>query len=134
VSAVDASVAIAAFASWHEDHTAALRALVPGSRIPAHAAAETYSVLTRLPEPFRFKPEVARRQIVETFTEPFLTLSARGYRRLIETAPAEGIVGGAIYDAIVAATAREAGETLLTRDRRAHRTYDAVRVRWELIE
>ena len=36
------------------------------------------------------------------------------------------LIGGAVYDALIAATAREAGATLLTLDARAVRTYRAV--------
>jgi predicted nucleic acid-binding protein len=76
-------------------------------------------------------PDAARSALLETFRDPYLMLSADGYRELIDTAPSRGIVGGAIFDAIVAATALEAGATLLTHDRRARRTYEAVGVRWE---
>lgn len=133
MNAVDSSVAIAAFASWHEAHDGALEVLSRDTRLPAHAAAETYSVLTRLPEPFRFSPSSARSLILETFTRPFLTLSSDGYRRLIDAAPGKGMTGGAIYDGVVAAAVLEADDTLLTRDRRATPVYDAVGVRWELI-
>jgi predicted nucleic acid-binding protein len=43
-------------------------------------------------------------------------------------------VGGAIYDALVAATAQEAGARLVSRDRRAARTYEAIGARYELID
>ncbi|MEX2240756.1 MAG: PIN domain-containing protein [Burkholderiales bacterium] len=51
--AADTSVVVAAFASWHEGHAAALRALGRGVRVPAHVLLESYSVLTRLPPPHR---------------------------------------------------------------------------------
>lgn len=133
MNAVDSSVAVAAFATWHEAHDQVIAALSANTRIPAHAAAETYSVLTRLPEPFRFAGSTARALILETFTKPFLLLSADGYRRLIEDAPERGITGGAIYDGVVAATVHEARGTLLTRDRRATRVYDAVGVPWRFV-
>ncbi len=40
-----------------------------------------------------------------------------------------GISGGAVYDALVALAAREAGATLVTRDRRAASTYAALQAR-----
>lgn len=49
--ALDTSVAIAVFASWHEAHSVAVEAIGPSPRLPAHAAIETFSVLTRLPAP-----------------------------------------------------------------------------------
>ena len=43
------------------------------------------------------------------------------------------MAGGAIYDALIAWTAKRAGATLLTRDRRAVRVYEAVGVRFDLV-
>jgi len=47
---------------------------------------------------------------------------------LLPLLSAEGVRGGAIYDALVAATASHQGTTLLTRDHRARVTYDLVGV------
>jgi predicted nucleic acid-binding protein len=44
-----------------------------------------------------------------------------------------GITGGSLYDALVAATTRHAGATLLTRDRRAVRVYEALGARYQLV-
>jgi predicted nucleic acid-binding protein len=41
--AVDTSVVVAAFASWHEGHRAALECLRRGLRLPAHVIAATAS-------------------------------------------------------------------------------------------
>jgi hypothetical protein len=49
VKAVDSSVVIAAFATWHEHHGIARTAMVSRPRLIAYAAIESYSVLTRLP-------------------------------------------------------------------------------------
>jgi predicted nucleic acid-binding protein len=43
-----------------------------------------------------------------------------------------GIAGGAVYDALVAATAAEHGITLATRDRRAADTYRSLDIDFEL--
>jgi predicted nucleic acid-binding protein len=56
----DTSVVVAAFASWHEHHAAARRALDGGLRLIEHCALETYSVLTRLPPPHRSAGNVVR--------------------------------------------------------------------------
>ncbi len=45
-----------------------------------------------------------------------------------------GIAGGAVYDALVGACAREHGLTLATRDQRALRTYHALEVAVELLD
>ena len=53
----DASVAVAAASPWHESHEAAFDALATSRpAIVAHAAIETYSALTRMPEPNRMHP------------------------------------------------------------------------------
>ena len=74
MTAVDTSLVVALFASWHEAH------------------------------------DIAREAVAD-----------------------RGITGGAVYDALVAATAMNAKATLLTRDHRAARTYEAVGVRYRLI-
>ena len=43
--------------------------------------------------------------------------------RLIGYLAAQNVTGGAAYDALVGSTAKAAGATLLTRDRRAVKTY-----------
>ena len=43
------------------------------------------------------------------------------------------LVGGMVYDALVGEAARVGGHTLMTRDRRALRTYEAVGVRVEFV-
>lgn len=40
--ALDTSVVVAAFASWHEDHAATLRSVSKGARLIGHVAGETY--------------------------------------------------------------------------------------------
>jgi predicted nucleic acid-binding protein len=60
-------------------------------------------------------------------------LGPDGYVRLLDLAAAENIAGGALYDALVAATAREAGAKLLTLDRRAVTTYRLLRVDYQLV-
>jgi hypothetical protein len=56
--AVDSSVVIAAFATWHEHHAIARKAMAGRPRLVAHAAVESYSVLTRLPPPHRAHPSI----------------------------------------------------------------------------
>jgi hypothetical protein len=80
VKAIDASVVVAAFASWHEHHAIARKAMAGRPRLVAHAAVESYSVLTRLPPPHRAQPSIVRTFITGRFTEEFLTLSETGYR------------------------------------------------------
>ena len=124
--AVDSSVVIAAFASWHEHHAIARKAMASRPRLVAHAAVESYSVLTRLPPPHRARPSIVHAFITERFTEPFLTLSETGYRELLATVTARQILGGPAYDALIAFTAAEHRAILLSLDQRAIATYETV--------
>lgn len=128
---VDTSVLVAAFSTWHERHSEANALVSPDVPLIAHAAAECYSVLTRLPPPQRIAPADAADWLVRRFPKPWLTLSADAYARLIARAPQLGIVGGAIYDGVVAETAREADLTLKSFDVRARATYRALGVSTE---
>lgn len=91
---VDSSVVIAAFASWHEHHATARKAMTCRPRLIAHAAVESYSVLTRLPPPHRASPDIVHSFITQRFTGPFLTLSENGYQELLATVAAGQILGG----------------------------------------
>lgn len=132
--AVDTSVVVAAFASWHEGHASAAAALLRAPRIPAHVLIETFSVLTRLPPPHRAPADLVHAFLAERFVEAPLVLPARGHLGLVAMATREGLTGGAIYDALIAATVRHAGATLITRDARARMTYDRVRVPYEFLD
>ena len=132
--AVDSSVVVAAFASWHEAHASAAAALARRPRLPAHVAFESFSVLTRLPPPHRAPADVAAQFLAVRFPGAPLTLPGSAHLALVGLAARAGLAGGAIYDALVAATAKHADATLLTRDRRALSTYEAVGVRVELLD
>jgi predicted nucleic acid-binding protein len=133
VIAVDTSVVVAGFASWHEGHRSASAALARKPQVPAHVLIEAYSVLTRLPAPHRAPADLVAAFLARRFQEAPLTLPARAHAALLETASRAGIVGGSIYDALIAATAQHAGARLLTRDQRALRVYELVGVRHELV-
>jgi len=133
VKAADSSLIIAAFASWHESHEAARRALDAGVRAVEHCTLETLSVLTRLPPPHRASAELARDFLRERFTKPFLRLGAKAYRRFLFELPDRGIVGGAVYDAQIAATAAEHGAELLSCDRRAAVNYERYGIHFTLV-
>ena len=129
----DTSLAVAAFASWHQRHEAARRVLDGGVHLVEHCALETYSVLTRLPAPHRVCGDIVRDFIKARFPHPFLRLSAEAYRAFIWGLPERAVVGGAAYDALVAATAAEHAAELVTCDRRAVLTYERYRVRTEVL-
>ena len=130
---VDTSVAVALVVADHEHHDATFRAL--GSRrlgLAGHAAFETFSVLTRLPPPARRTPATVTRLLAANFPQSRF-LSADAAAALLSALPGVGIAGGAVYDALVGAAAKEHGSVLATRDRRAVETYRALDVRLELL-
>jgi predicted nucleic acid-binding protein len=122
--AADTSLVVAAFASWHEKHEPARRALDAGLRLIEHCALETYSVLTRLPPPHRAPADVVRDFLSARFPRAFLRLSPAAHRTFLLELPEQGVVGGSAYDALVAATAAEHAAELLTCDRRALAVYE----------
>jgi predicted nucleic acid-binding protein len=134
VIAADSSVIVAAFSESATGHEGSVKALRRKPRLPAHSLLESYSTLTRVPPPVRATPRSAWSYIQALLHEPPLTLSAADVPKLIEQAVAGGVIGGAIYDALIGATAKRAGATLLTRDRRAFRTYQAVGADAELVD
>jgi len=129
VRAVDTSVVVAAFASWHEYHERARKALDGGARLIDHCALETYSVLTRLPPPHRCTGAVVRDFLRLRFTGPFLRLDGRTYKEFVLKLPEHAVTGGAAYDALVAATAVAHSAELITCDRRAASVYENYGVR-----
>ncbi|HEX8010976.1 MAG TPA: type II toxin-antitoxin system VapC family toxin [Casimicrobiaceae bacterium] len=133
MKAADTSVVIAAFASWHEYHDPARRALDAGLKLIEHCALESYSVLTRLPPPHRTSGSVARDFLEARFPQPWLRLSAQTYRDFVSGLPGRTVTGGTAYDALVAATAVDGGVELLTCDRRALPIYERYGARVQLI-
>lgn len=130
--ACDTSLLVAALVSWHPQHEAVREQVARVEAVPAHVLIETYSVLTRLPAPHRIAPLDAQ-TVVEAIDLHPLALPAEEHRALLSVLGAQGVRGGAVYDALVGATARHHGCTLLTRDRRARVTYDAVGVSYALV-
>lgn len=122
---VDSSVAFAALSEIHEFHQSAFEA-VGNARagIAGHALFETYAVLTRHPE-VQVSPTQALALLDRTFGHRRV-LSKAAADRVLKALAANGIGGRATYDGLVGGTAAEAGLPLLTLDRRARRTYEAV--------
>ena len=125
---VDSSVVIAGFASWHENHKAAQEVLAESPRLVAHAALESYSVLTRLPPPHRAPASLVHEFLEEAFPGAWLTLPPASHRRLIADLTEAAVTGGAVYDALIASVASSHKATLASCDHRAQRTYEAVGV------
>ncbi len=125
--APDTSVLIAALAPWHEAHSAARAAVRAGEvRLPAHVALETTSALSRMPEGRRIAATVVLEAIRRGFQDPWLSIDGERSRAALLLAVGKGVRGGALYDALIAATATAHGARILSNDRRARATYDAM--------
>lgn len=121
--AVDSSVVVAGFGAWHEQHGVAREVLADLPRLVAHAELESYSVLTRLPDPFRAAPALVAEFLRRLLPGPRLVLSGEDHDGLVERLAAWGVSGGAAFDALIGLTAAAAGRELLTLDARAMGTY-----------
>lgn len=130
--AADSSVAIASTLAAHAFHGGALAAVLSHRPVLAgHAAFETLSVLTRF-GPDRLLPRTAALTLADNFGEPCWP-TLKGTKRVYALLGEHNIVGGAVYDALVAQAALDNARTLLSLDRRAEATYVAVGVQFELL-
>ena len=133
LTALDSSVAIPLLVRTHGDHAAVDVCARRGSVVlTGHSLAETYSVLTRLPDDARVAAEDASRLLGDGFAEPLL-INSKASRDLPSVLAARGIAGGAVYDALVGLAAVENGCVLATRDGRARATYEALGVTVEVV-
>ncbi len=134
--APDSSVLIPAIAGpsyeGHERCLAALAGRSPG--LICHVAFETTSVLSRMPEGLRVAAATVCDAIDRDFPGSWLALDADGQRACLNRAVDAGLRGGALYDALIAATAREHGATLLSADRRGREAYEAIGVEVSYLE
>jgi predicted nucleic acid-binding protein len=131
---LDTSTAIALMVEDHEAHVATLAAL-RGRRIglAGHAWFETYSVLTRLPGGLRRSPADATRLLTRNVPASVFLGEAESAALIGELA-GKGISGGAVYDALVGAAARQHRRPLMSSDARARPVYDALGVEIELLQ
>jgi toxin FitB len=130
---LDTSTALALMIEDHEGHAQVLAALRRKQLgLADHAWFETYSVLTRLPGGLRRSPTDALRLLTHNFpATAFLGETAAA--ALGEQLAARGISGGAVYDALVGAAARQHAQRLISSDARARPTYEALGVDAQLI-
>lgn len=131
-TACDTSVLVPGLSSWHPVHDRCRAALAEVTDVPLHVLIESYSVLTRLPSPHRVIASAAAEVLNELSLE-VASLSGAQSRDLVTTWARHEVAGGAAYDALVGVTAREHGLHLLTRDRRARTTYEALGVAYTLV-
>jgi predicted nucleic acid-binding protein len=129
----DSSITIAALVADHEARDLAEDALKQCGTTIAHVAIETYSVLTRLPPPRRLVSADAAAIIDARLPSTYATLDATTHTQAPTRLAAAGISGGATYDGLIALTALEHDLELITRDKRAERTYRALNVPYQLL-
>ena len=129
---LDTSAAVALVVEDHESHAATLAA-VRGRRLglAGHAWFETYSVLTRLPGGLRRSPADVAALLAHDFPATAF-LSEEVAAALGPELVTMGASGGAVYDALVGAAARQHGRTLVSGDARARPVYEALGVRVRL--
>jgi predicted nucleic acid-binding protein len=114
----DTSVLMAASLLQHEHHLPSAAAYAKADKktacCAAHTLAEVYSGLTRMPGAHRMGGDQALLlldQIRERLT--IITLDEDDYSSTIASAVAQGIVGGAIYDALLAKCALKANASVI---------------------
>jgi predicted nucleic acid-binding protein len=131
-------VLVAGFARSHPFHDPALDALAEvrdGGRLITHTLAESFAVLTAPAGPYR----VAGASVI-VYLDQFLAgrqaaaIPAGAYSEAMALLSESGSSGGAIYDALIALAAREAGLTLVSLDRRARSTYELCGVEVSLLD
>lgn len=128
----DSTVVVAALSDWHPLQATCRRRLAEVDWLPAHAITETVAVLTRLPKGLAVPVEAAVESIRGVCPKA-RHLDADQYLPILASVGRAGLSGGAIHDAVIGATAREHRVTLLTLDRRAQRTYQAVGASFEVL-
>ncbi len=109
----DTSVLLPVFVKDHEHHAASkqafLRADKQSGTFGAHSLAELYATATRLPRRERLRGEQVMLfldDVVERLTT--VALTSGEYYSAVKAAAANGVVGGAIYDALLASCALKA--------------------------
>ena len=133
VALLDTSAAIALVVEDHDAHVATLDA-VRGRQLglAGHAWFETYSVLTRLPAGLRRSPADALRLLAGNFPASRFLGEAEAADLGVELAGLR-ISGGAVYDALVGAAARQHRLPLVSADARTRHVYQALGVDIELV-
>lgn len=103
----DTSVLVPVFYGNHAHHRASLDLFIQFDKSTgccgAHSLAEVYSTLTRMPGKHRISPEQAM-LFIGSIRERLLIIALTGdeYADALQASSTRGIVGGGIYDAMLA--------------------------------
>jgi len=104
---VDSSVLIAVFFDEHPHHEASLALYLTANRstsaCAAHSLAEVYACITRMPGPHRASTDQAL-LLLDNIRDRFtlVALNPGEYSSALSDAAMQGIIGGAVYDALIA--------------------------------
>jgi predicted nucleic acid-binding protein len=117
---LDSSVLVPVFLADHEHHPRSLALFLKFDKrqvsCAAHSLAEIYSTVTRLPGKFRVSAAQAMlflKEVRDRLT--LVALDEVEYYNAIEWASAQGVAGGTVYDALLAACATKVrAKTLYT--------------------
>jgi hypothetical protein len=101
--------------------------------LPAHAALEAYSVLTRLPGGLAVPAAAAAAVLADRFSGQLLSLAPSKRAQVLQTLAGAGVFAGAAYDGLVALEAAAHDRVLLTLDQRAMATYQRLGVPFRLV-
>jgi predicted nucleic acid-binding protein len=115
---LDTSVLVATFYGEHEHHDRSIRVFLGQEKstgcTAAHCLAETYSVVTAMPGKDRASPHEAvlfLNDVRERLT--LVALDETEYFAVLESAAADGVAGGATYDALIARCALKADAQII---------------------
>jgi predicted nucleic acid-binding protein len=114
----DTSVLVAASSVQHAQHGQSLAVYQQANRnhacCAAHSLAEVYAALTRLPGKQRMSSEQVL-LVLDNICEHLATvvLDEKEYRSALAGAAAEGVLGGTVYDALIACCALKAQATII---------------------
>jgi predicted nucleic acid-binding protein len=119
--ALDSSYLIALLCEWHDHHPQTVRSyqryLDQNAQIiiPGHALLECYSVLTRMPVPYRLPTDTAMQLIEENFAggATIVGTKAGAFWGMLKNLARNRVGGGQVYDALIFSCAAEAGAAVL---------------------
>jgi predicted nucleic acid-binding protein len=112
---VDSSCIIALVSDWHIHHRITLHCYGDFLSRGALPVMESFSVLTRLPVPYRILPGDAHQLLEQTFAGKAMLapLAPETAWEIMGALAAQHLGGGRIYDAAIAASVAAAGASVL---------------------
>jgi len=119
--------------TFHSEALAALREVRDQGRLVAHTMVETYAVLTAPGGPAAAPGDAVIAYLSQFLDREAIVPAASVLVDALTRLSRTGLAGGAVYDCLIAAAARQGGATLVSLDRRAARAYLACGVEAELL-